>query len=163
MVNKPTIISVIIFAVAVTGVVIFGLVQEKAKGASDGSPAEIFISPASYNFGEVSQKAGVVSASFTVKNTGTGELVIDQMLSSCACTSASLIVDGQEGPRFGMHNNPKFWSAKIEPGESAELKVYYDPNVHPDFRGAATREITVFSNATNKSQSQVRITLNQTD
>lgn len=166
--NKATIVSLIVFVIIVAGLVVYGIAiedkdVETSASSSESGDAELSISPSSYNFNSVSQKEGVVSTSFTIENTGTSDLVIDDMLSSCGCTSARLVVNGKEGPSFGMHNNPKNWEETIEPGASAELKVYYDPNVHPDFRGSATREITLFSNDSKKSETKVSIKLNQVD
>lgn len=164
MPNKVTTIFLIIFVVVVAGFAVYGLAKEdQSSNQSLSQEAKINITPASYDFGNVSQKGGVVTTSFTVENPGKDDLIINDMLSSCACTSASLIVNGQEGPRFGMHNNPKNWLATIKPGEKGELKVYYDPNVHKDFRGGATREITLSTNDAANAKKSVRITLNQTD
>lgn len=165
MKNKSTIVFLISLAIIVAGVVVYGLaVEDKNSDAdTDSSDAEMSITPASHNFGKVSQKEGVVNTSFTIENTGSSDLVIDNMVSSCGCTSAALVVDGEEGPKFGMHNNPKNWSVTIKPDDSAELKVYYDPDVHEDFRGRATREITLFSNDKNNSEKKVKISVNQVD
>lgn len=166
--NKVTIVSLIVFVIIVAGLVVYGIAIEdkdvETSASSSGSgDAVLSISPSLQNLGSVSQKEGKVSTSFTIKNTGTSDLVIDDMLSSCSCTSARLVVNGKEGPSFGMHNNPKNWSATILPGESTELNVYYDPDVHKDFRGSATREITLFSNDSKKSETKVSIKLNQVD
>ena len=68
------------------------------------------------------------------------------------CTSASLIYNGQESPKFSMSmhgNNPENFELRIPPGETAQLKVYYDPNAHgkqkkPEIK--ITREVTIISN-----------------
>lgn len=165
MKNKSTLITIIAVVVIMAGVTVWGLSQDDSTtgNKTDSSEAEMSISPSSYDFKDVSQKEGVVSTSFVIENTGTSDLIIDDMLSSCGCTSATLTVDGQEGPRFGMHNNPRNWSETIAPGGEAELIVYYDPNVHQDFRGKATREITLFSNDKNNSEKRVKISINQVD
>lgn len=136
--------------------------SQLAQSAPADSP-KISIDPTFHDFGDVSQAAGEVTQSFTVRNTGKTSLEINNLLSSCGCTSATLVVDGKEGPRFGMHNNPKDWSATIDPGSAAVLKVYYDPNVHPDFRGEATREITIFSNDPADFEKSIKIKLNQVE
>lgn len=133
-----------------------------AKNAPADSP-KIDIEPLSYDFGDVSQATGVVSQSFLVKNVGKSDLEINNLLTSCGCTSASIVLDGQEGPRFAMHNNPKNWVVTIKPEATAVLKVYYDPDVHPEFRGLATREITIFSNDAVDFEKSVKIRLNQVD
>jgi len=136
--------------------------NQLAQSAPADSP-QIDLEPLFYDFGQVSQAKGVVTATFQVKNTGQSDLVINNLLSSCGCTSAALVVNGQAGPRFGMHDNPTNWSATIKAGQSAELNVYYDPNVHPDFRGPATREITVFSNDPVDFEKSIKIKLEQVD
>jgi hypothetical protein len=126
----------------------------------------IEITPSTYNFGPVSQAKGVVSTLFTVSNEGTEALVLTGMDTSCGCTSASVVKDGQEGPRFSMAmhgTNPKGWREVILPGESVQLKVYYDPNVHKSMRGSVTRSVFVFSNDPRHSKKEVRITAVQVD
>ncbi len=141
--------------------------KEKIKTQlAESAPADsprITIEPLSYDFGDVSQSDGVVTHNFTVENIGKTNLEFNNLLSSCGCTSAALVVDGEEGPKFGMHNNPKDWTAILAPGESAVLKVYYDPDVHPDFRGTATREVTIFTNDPVDFEKGVKIKLNQVD
>ncbi len=113
-----------------------------------------------YNFGDVSQSKGVASGEVSLTNVGKSNLVIKGMLSSCGCTSASLVVEGKEGPRFGMHNNPTGWSAVIPPGGTAKLRIYYNPNEHPELRGPITRAVTIFSNAP-RSPHKLTIRANQ--
>ncbi|MDP2684335.1 MAG: DUF1573 domain-containing protein [bacterium] len=165
MKDKSTLIFIVIMVVIVAGLVIWGVSQgdESTSSSPTSDGAEISISPSKFDFNQVSQKNGVVNTSFTVENSGTADLIIDDMESSCMCTSAAIVVDGKEGPKFGMHNNPTNWSATIKPGESAELIVYYDPNVHQDFRGRATREVIISSNADNNSTEKVTINLTQVD
>jgi len=137
--------------------------EEISKSAKEDSP-KIVIEPGYYNFGDVSQAKGVTTTTFTIKNEGKSELVIDSMESSCMCTTASVINNGEEGPIFGMSmhgNNPKDWQTVIKPGESAELKIYYDPNVHGELRGLITRTIDIYSNDPINFQKQVKIELNQ--
>ncbi len=163
--KKSTIIYIILFVIFVVAITMWGL----SEGTNDegtgkiSSEAQMNITPASFDFDKVSQAGGVVSTSFKIENTGSSDLIIDDMLSSCSCTSAALKVNGKEGPKFGMHNNPRNWSETIPPGGTAELIVYYDPDVHKDFRGRATREITLTSNDKNSTKKSVTIRLNQVD
>lgn len=165
MKDKATVRFLIGMGVVAIVVILFGVFQGGVDSTEDSSSsgAKISLESDSFNFGNVSQAAGVVSTSFTIINDGTSQLIIDDMVSSCSCTSATIEVAGEEGPRFGMHNNPTTWSAKLAPGEEVILNVYYDPNVHRDFRGNATREITIYSNDKKTPEKNVRITLRQTD
>jgi len=133
----------------------------EAIGLADSPIIEV--TPKNYDFGTVSQAQGVVTIELTLKNKGKGELVINGMRTSCGCTRASLIVDGEEGPLFGMHNNPVGWRARLAPGEQARLKVYYDPNVHGEIRGPVSREIEIYSNDPRSPVYTVRIELFQTE
>ncbi len=130
------------------------------------NPPRIDIKPSSHNFGDVSVAGGVVKTAMTIKNEGKSDLIIDDMDSSCGCTTATITKDGKEGPVFSMRahgTNPVGWSEKIKPGETAELNIYYDPQAHSDLRGHVTRVITVFSNDPKTSKKIVKIEVNQVD
>ncbi len=131
----------------------------EAVGLADSPRIEVI--PRVYDFGTVSQAAGVVTAELPLENRGKSDLIITGMRTSCDCTKASLVINGEEGPLFGMHNNPVGWRARLAPGERASLKVYYDPNVHGELRGLVTREIEIFSNDPNNPVYSVRIKLVQ--
>ncbi|MFQ5474467.1 MAG: DUF1573 domain-containing protein [Candidatus Nanoarchaeia archaeon] len=126
----------------------------------------IDILPRVHNFGTVSQAGGAVSTEMTIYNKGASELILTGMDSSCGCTSAAVVHNGIEGPRFSMAmhgTNPKDWKQVIPPGESVQLKVYYDPNVHKELRGAVTRTVAVFSNDPMHKKAEVTIKANQVD
>ncbi len=128
-----------------------------------GSAPSIQITPGQLNLGNVSQRAGIKTASFSLANAGKSDLVLTGMVTSCMCTSAVLLFDGTESPRFDMHTSNSGWSQAIKPGETAELKVYYDPNVHPELRGAVTRTISISSNDPLFAIKTVSIVANQVD
>lgn len=141
--------------------------QKLVEEAPEDRPI-IAISPDFYDFADVSQKQGVVSALFEIKNEGKSDLVVDRLETSCGCTSASIVYQDKEGPKFSMPGHgsdeeTKDWQLSIPPGEKAQLKVYYDPNVHQDFRGSATRTVSIFSNDSVDFEKEVSIELNQID
>lgn len=143
--------------------------QELRDGLIELAPENrpiITIEPAYFDFGDVSVAEGEVSTTMKVKNDGKTDLIISKMESSCGCTTAALIVNGVEGPRFrmpGHGKNPENWSATLAPNEEAELKIYYDPTVHPNLRGAVTRTVSVFSNDPVDFEVRVKIEVNQVD
>ncbi|NOZ58420.1 MAG: DUF1573 domain-containing protein, partial [Euryarchaeota archaeon] len=97
------------------------------EGGTPGGTPELVITPEAYDFGRVSVRGGEVSTLFLIENLGDGDLIIDDMDTSCACTSATVVYNGEEGPRFNMREhgtNPQWWSQRIPPGERAYLKVY---------------------------------------
>lgn len=127
----------------------------------------ISLSAELFDWGDVSQKKGTVSRLFEIKNEGKADLVINKLDSSCGCTSASIIYQGKEGPRFAMEGhgieNPTSWSLTVPAGETAQLKVYYDPNAHKDLRGSVTRVVSIFSNDPIDFEKKLTIELNQVD
>jgi hypothetical protein len=127
---------------------------------------QLVIYPKAYDLGNVSVSGGVVTTLVHLTNKGKTNLVIDDMETSCGCTSASIVYDGVEGPLFNMRehgNNPVGWSVSIRPGDTAILKVIYDPMVHPDLRGTVTRLVTIYSNDPIDPQTTFKLRLNQVD
>ncbi len=145
--------------------------EEFREKLAQEAPADrpiIAINSTSHDFGDVSQQKGVVTISFAIKNEGKSDLVIDKLESSCGCTSASVIYREKEGPKFTMPGHEtdektEGWQVVISPEEKAQLKVYYDPDVHQDFRGEATRTVSIFSNDPVDFEKKVSIELNQVD
>ncbi|MBU3942998.1 DUF1573 domain-containing protein [Patescibacteria group bacterium] len=141
--------------------------EKLVKEAPENRPI-ISLSTDVYDFKDVSQKDGIAVTFFEIKNTGREKLIINRLETSCGCTSASIIYNGEEGPKFNMpghdiNENIDNWGVSIAPNETAQLKVYYDPNVHPDFRGEATRSVSIYSNDPIDFQKDVQIELNQID
>ncbi|MFH2014063.1 MAG: DUF1573 domain-containing protein [Patescibacteria group bacterium] len=142
--------------------------QERLIKEAPKDRPKMTIEPLFYDLGDVSQKNGIVTTFFDIKNEGNKDLIINRLETSCGCTSASIIYKDQEGPIFsmsghGINEEIKDWQILISPGEKVQLKVYYDPNVHPDFRGTAVREIHVFSNDPISFEKKAVIELNQVD
>lgn len=140
---------------------------ELALGAAADAPKIVFEAD-KQDLGVISQSDNLASTSFNFKNDGKSGLVIDKLSTSCGCTSAAVVYRGEEGPTFTMPGhgkaNPEDWSVTIAPGESAELKVYYDPKAHgpqKKDRELITRTISVFSNDAVEFEKQLRIELEQ--
>jgi hypothetical protein len=125
-------------------------VKEEVRGYKVAhAPAErpqIVLEPQKVDLGNVSTKEGKVESSLTITNVGQKDLVIDSLSTSCGCTMVSVVNNGQEGPVFGTGTPSAGWSTTIRPGETAELRIYYDPTFHPDARGPMMREIYFSSN-----------------
>jgi hypothetical protein len=158
-------IYIIAAALLLLAIGIYSLKFSKSEEIIEGTP-KMVITPEAYDFGTVSVRGGVVTTTFVIENRGDGDLVIDDMDTSCGCTSASIIYNGKEGPKFNMREhgtNPKWWSQRIHPGEKAYLKVYYDPKVHPDLRGEVVRYVNLYTNDPQKPVARVYIRVIQVD
>ncbi|TEU10523.1 MAG: DUF1573 domain-containing protein [Anaerolineales bacterium] len=130
------------------------------------APAErpqIVLEPQKVDLGNVSTKEGKVETSLTITNVGQKDLVIDSLSTSCGCTTVSVVNDGQEGPVFGTGTPSEGWSTTIQPGDTAELRIYYDPTFHQDARGPMMREIYVSSNDPVDPVVKAAIELDQVD
>ena len=139
--------------------------KQKLADMAPADAPKIEIGETDRDLGEVSQAKGEVSSDFEFRNTGKSDLLINKLSSSCGCTSAAIIYKGKVGPTFTMEGNgqenPSDWEVSIKPGDSATLRVYYDPNVHGEFIGSVTRIVSIFSNDQVEFETKVTIALDQ--
>lgn len=80
-----------------------------------------------HDFGKINEADGKVTTVFTFKNEGMEPLVLSNVRASCGCTT------------------PKWPRQPIEPGQTGEITVTYNPNGRP---GRFTKTVTITSNAT---------------
>lgn len=127
-----------------------------AVGLQD--PPQIEVEPKTFDFGDLVSK-DAVEKNFFVKNTGKAPLIISGISTSCGCTTAVFVQNGQK-TRFGMHGNPINWQAQIEPNDEAELVVRFDPDFHKGTKGEVIREIYIKTNDPQNPEYTIRITAN---
>ncbi len=116
------------FGVFACGLFLFTNGCSKAKkeetANTQGAPSRIEIDEKSHDFGNVTEGDKLTTV-FKVKNSGSSNLVIDRVSTSCGCTAAT----------------PK--TKEVPPGGEGEIDVTFDTN----HRGGDIRKsITVFSN-----------------
>jgi hypothetical protein len=131
-----------------------------SDGAAPGA-GSLAVSPSSIDLGRISQAKGIVTVEALVQNSGTGDLVISEMETTCGCTRAAVVVDGAAGPWFGMRGHgawPTGWSARLRPGKQATLRVQYDPDAHGIYRGPVDRVVFVYSDDARQPRLAVRLT-----
>lgn len=95
-----------------------------------------------YDFGVIPQYGGIVTKEFTVRNSGTKNLEIGNLTTSCSCTSATIS------------------SSSIAPGGSATLTVVFDPDFHEEPLDVFKRTVFIPSNDPTTPEAEVVI---QTD
>ncbi|MFQ5493305.1 MAG: DUF1573 domain-containing protein [Candidatus Dojkabacteria bacterium] len=100
---------------------------------------------------------------FTLSNTGSEDLIINGLDTSCMCTRAMVITEAVSSPEVGMNHGEQEepFEVTVEPGAQATLKVYYDPNAHGEFQGDITRNVTIKSNDPINSKVKVTFDLKQ--
>jgi hypothetical protein len=149
--DKKTIVSLVVILIGLTGVVWWSKVADsRALQASIGgshpattatSESKLTAEETFYDFGKISMKDGNVSKLFKVTNSGTADINLTNISTSCMCTAAYLLrEDGSKLGPFGMPGHggttdmPGHGSGKageiIPPGESRDIEVVYDPNAH---------------------------------
>ena len=138
-------------------------IRERKLASAPEERPQIVLEPQNVDLGDVSPRDGKVETSITIKNTGQKDLIVESLSTSCGCTTVSVVNNGQEGPIFGTGTPPKDWSTTIRPGKTAELRIYYDPNVHQNARGPMMREVYVSSNDPVDPVVKASIQLNQVD
>lgn len=94
--------------------------------ASMGQTPVITFDKTTHDFGKINEADGRVTTTFTFKNEGTTPLVLSNVRASCGCTT------------------PKWTKEPIEPGQTGEIMVTYNPNGRP---GRFQKTITVTSNS----------------
>jgi len=94
---------------------------------------------------------------FTIINDGKSELTLNNVMTSCDCTYVYIIkADKTESPKFTMHGDNS-WKTSIQPGQSATVRVVYEPAIMPVF-GAVERFVMVATNDPDHQKLEFKIT-----
>jgi hypothetical protein len=121
------------------------LIAAGALAACSRGEPQIALETTQLDFGDV-PNGEIASQDVLVRNEGDGELVVEGIVTSCGCTSATL--------------EPM----RLAPGESGTLHVAYDAGAHgPDLRGAQLRQIFINSNDPARAELIVELAVNVTD
>ena len=124
---KNIIIFILIVVVIILGsVLVFSNIQNNPSNTiqnNSGPQPRILVSEEEWDFGKVTQGEKPTHI-FIVKNEGEGDLIIESLKESCACIEVSIS------------------TTRIQPGESAELKVTYDTT---DYVGKDEKHIHIYS------------------
>ena len=92
-----------------------------------GQSPVITFDKTTHDFGKINEADGRVTTIFTFKNEGMSTLTLTNVKASCGCTT------------------PKYTQTPIEPGQTGEITVTYNPTGRP---GRFQKTVTVTSNAT---------------
>ena len=111
------------------------------KAAPEGVAVPVLQMPSAiYDWGII-PKSPPVTHIFAVQNTGTADLVLSNMVTSCACTTAELS------------------SSVIPPGQRADLTVTFNPSFH-QVEGDVVRLVWFGTNDPTQPWVEVRLTAN---
>lgn len=145
--DKKLIIGVSLITLLALGAGIFFISKSSSAVMTASASAKMEADPKNYDFGIVPINGPKISKTYTVKNSGTEPLKITNVKTSCGCTTATVTIDSQESPAFGMHTPQSRWIGVVNPGKSAEIKAIFDQAFHgPQGTGDITRVISFETN-----------------
>ncbi len=144
--NKIFLIIGAITIALLIGVVFLAGRTNNTAVVSSTSEAKAVAKSTTYDWGQIGINNGKAEATFEIENSGSADLKLYNVTTSCACTTAQLITQKGESPLFGMHTKSDFVTP-VPSGQTAKLKVVFDPLFHgPNGLGPVTRQITVATN-----------------
>ncbi|MEK7582761.1 MAG: DUF1573 domain-containing protein [Patescibacteria group bacterium] len=149
--NKK-IIGIGIAVLVLGGLVWIARPDSQSSTASSAKSSGILIveEANNYDFGTISMAAGEVKHQFKIKNTSNEAVTINKMYTSCMCTTAILMMGGEQFGPFGMPGHvavPKI-DQIVGPNEEAIVEIIFDPAAHgPAGVGRIQRTITIENNA----------------
>lgn len=131
--NKKAVSIVVAIVVAVIGLMAWGYGRTVAPTEAEHvASSSLAASETIYDFGTISMADGNVSHSFRVTNPTDKEVRINDLQTSCMCTTAYITGGGsKEGP-FGMPGMGGMTRADLVIGArgNAEIEAVYDPAAH---------------------------------
>jgi archaellum component FlaG (FlaF/FlaG flagellin family) len=145
--NKKLIIIIVIFTLlSIAGVVLAISKMTAQPAVNKTANAKISVAQTNHDWGEIKMNDGNVTKTFTIANTGSETLELFNVKTSCTCTTAIFKDGDKTSPTFGMHTTSNYIQT-VEPGQSTQLEVIYDPAFHgPNGIGAITRQVTLETN-----------------
>lgn len=145
--------------ILVVGTLLVNKSQPKNITATSDAKVAI-IGPNSHGWGEIPIDGGNVEKTFQIKNEGTTDLAMSNLKTSCMCTEAMFVIDGNNSPVFGMHTKSN-WVGVLKPGQTADVKVVFDPMFHgPQATGPITRLVSFNTNDRSNPTVEFRLTGN---
>lgn len=113
-----------------------------------------------FDWGKIDYNGPKATKTFKIKNTGMEILKLTNIKTSCTCTSAQIIIDGNKSPLFSMHSGFS-WVGEVLPEKEADLVVVFDQSFHgPSGVGPVERLISVETNDSQNPKIEFNLTGN---
>jgi hypothetical protein len=128
--------------------------------SNSGNPKVEVLGESTHNWGEIDIEGGNVEKAFKIKNVGDSPLEVTNFKTSCMCTETQISIGNETSPAFGMHTRSG-WKGSIQPGETADVRVVFDPMFHgPQGTGPITRLVSFNTNDSSNSTVEFRLSGN---
>ena len=159
--RKLLVVFLVVILIIAGGIYAF---SKFSPGGQPAEKAEFKTDHLEYDMGTVSMASGLVRHTFEIENAGLSDLKINNIRTSCMCTTAFLKIGDYTSPEFGMPGhgtNPLGWSKSLNPGEKAQLEVVFDPTAHgPAGVGQVARIVYLQTNDRQSGQPEFKLFFN---
>ncbi|MEK7168550.1 MAG: DUF1573 domain-containing protein [Patescibacteria group bacterium] len=144
--------------IIISGIFIVNSTSPSVPSINSSSNAIAYtMDPTSFDWGSIDYDADIATKEFKIKNKGSDVLKLYNIKTSCHCTKAQIVVDGDESPFFGM-SGISSWVGEVKPGKEARLIVKFDQRYHgPQGVGPINRFVSIETN--DKGNQKITFTL----
>lgn len=151
--DKKIIVGLAVFTILIIGGAIVYSNSTSKAAVEKTAGAKIATFESSFDFKNISYDGGNVSHSFKIKNTGTKDLTIANLATSCMCTTVYFQTKEMKSPSFGMpgHSSQSSWKGALKPNEEGQIVAVFDPTAHgPSGVGPVSRFVSLETNDPDK-------------
>src|SRR3989344_816570 len=120
-------LKIILLTLGITAVMIGGglrLVSRQPAGQvklEKSGQVTLKVDHDKWDWGNIDYNSGMATHSFPISNSGSGELKLANVKTSCMCTTAQVVTAAGPSPKFKMHQ-ASGWQGILAPGESGEIR-----------------------------------------
>ena len=119
-----------------------GKMLAEPKKITDTS-SSVSLQPTEHDFGIIGKKDGVVRTTFSPTNTGNETVTIEEIATSCGCTSVEVSEN------------------VILPGKAISLNVFFDPNFHKEPQGKFSRTVFIQTSEGIELQTKIHVRIKE--
>src|SRR3989344_6660254 len=102
--EKKILIIIVIFTILLLGGSVFVLSSNSISASlSANQNVKLEASEVNFDWGDIKYDGLKATKSFKIRNNGSEPLKLGKIKTSCTCTTAQLIIDGEKSPLFSMH------------------------------------------------------------
>lgn len=138
--NHSASIAILILVAVSVGGIFYAYVKAESERRgremlrSSGSAPVALLNETDFDWGEIDRSA-IAKQDFIIRNSGKSDLTIEEIVTSCSCTTAELLLEGRNATL----------PAVLLPNGNGIIHVEFDPDAH-DSRGSTNRAVRIETN-----------------